>query len=211
MLRARVSAVSGSLRSARCRGIWWYASSLSPPRRAHSPPGAWSRSVGTWPCAAASGHDARMANPATVVLVHGAWHGTWCWDAVTRRLDAAGVPNIAVDNPSVTWPSVERAPAGLDEDADNVRRVLDGIDGPVVLVGHSYGGAVITDAGTHDRVQHLVYVTAFTLDDGESVMQNDLQGGEGATELVEALRFDGDAVTLEPEGAIAAFYHDCPE
>ena len=140
---------------------------------------------------------------ATVVLVHGAWHGAWCWDAVRSRLDAAGVPNVAVDNPSVA-----RASASLHDDADNVRRVLDEIGGPVVLVGHSYGGAVITDAGSHDAVRRLVYVAAFVVDDGESVMQNDLTGGEDTT-LLEALQMDGDIVRVDPARRVEVFFHDC--
>ena len=140
----------------------------------------------------AGGRSRMNSEQATVVLVHGAWHGAWCWDAVRSRLDAAGVPNVAVDNPSVA-----RASASLHDDADNVRRVLDEIGGPVVLVGHSYGGAVITDAGSHDAVRRLVYVTAFVVDDGESVMQNDLTGGEDTT-LLEALQMDGDIVRVDP-------------
>jgi pimeloyl-ACP methyl ester carboxylesterase len=143
--------------------------------------------------------------PATVVLVHGAWHGAWCWDMVTGRLDAAGVPNVAVDNPSVA-----RIPADMHDDADNVRAVLDEIDGPVVLLGHSYGGSVITDAGTHDAVRHLVYLTAFALDKGESPAANELTGGEGSA-LDGALQFDGDVATVDPDAAANAFYHDCAE
>jgi pimeloyl-ACP methyl ester carboxylesterase len=146
-----------------------------------------------------------MAKAATVVLVHGAWHGAWCWDMVTRRLDAAGVPNIALDNPTVA-----DAPATMHDDADNVRRAVDEVDGPVVLVGHSYGGVVITDAGVHDAVRHLVYLTAFAVDKGESAMQNELTGGEGSA-IVDALRFDGDVVTIDPDHAVDAFYHDCPD
>ena len=87
---------------------------------------------------------------ATVVLVHGAWHGAWCWDLVVRRLDDAGVANVVVDNPSVML-----LKSSLHDDADNVLQTLDEIDGPVVLVGHSYGGAVVTDAGVHPGVEHL--------------------------------------------------------
>jgi pimeloyl-ACP methyl ester carboxylesterase len=140
----------------------------------------------------------------TVVLVHGAWHGAWCWDMVARRLDAAGVPGVAVDNPSVARP-----PATMHDDADNVRRVLDEIDGPVVLLGHSYGGSVITDAGTHDAVRQLVYLTAFALDKGESPAENELTGGEGSA-LDGALQFDDDMVTVDPDLVVGAFYHDCP-
>ena len=142
--------------------------------------------------------------PATVVLVHGAWHGAWCWDLVVRRLDDAGVPNIAVDNPSTMLKS------SLHDDADNVRFVLDEIDGPVVLAGHSYGGAVITDAGGHDAVEHLVYLTAFALDAGESCMENALLGEVGL-DLLSAFKIDDGVISLDPDGARAAFYHDCPD
>ncbi len=146
-----------------------------------------------------------MAGSKTVVLVHGAWHGAWCWESVTERLAAAGVPYVAVDNPSVS-----RGGATLADDAANVTRALDAIDGPVVLVGHSYGGAIVTEAGAHDAVDHIVYVTAFALDVGESVMQNALEGGV-AGPLDGALQFDGDVVTLDLDGAVAAFYHDCTD
>ncbi|MDQ1519772.1 MAG: hypothetical protein QOI55_845 [Actinomycetota bacterium] len=145
-----------------------------------------------------------MANQPTMVLVHGAWHGGWCWDMVVQRLDAAGVTSVAVENPTVAW-----APADLCADADNVLRLLDGIDGPVMLVGHSYGGAVITDAGAHPAVSQLVYLTAFALDDGESVMQNSLTGGEDI-KLGEAMRFDGDLANIDPSRVVEFFFHDCP-
>ncbi len=144
-----------------------------------------------------------MAADATVVLVHGAWHGGWCWDKVAQRLDSAGVANVSVENPSVA-----RAPSSLSDDVANVHRALDAIDGPVVLLGHSYGGAVVTGAGAHDAVQHVVYLTAFALDDGESVAQNDLEGGE-ETKLVEAMTFDGDIVGCDPARAAEFFFHDC--
>jgi pimeloyl-ACP methyl ester carboxylesterase len=144
-----------------------------------------------------------MAGAKTVVLVHGAWHGGWCWDSVSRRLDAMGITNVVVENPSVA-----QAPADLAADGDNLARVLDAIDGPVLLVGHSYGGAVITDAGAHPNVDHLVYITAFALDEGESLMENNLSGGEGL-KLVDVLDFDGDLIHLDAEGAVDFFYNDC--
>ncbi len=135
--------------------------------------------------------------------MHGAWHGAWCWDKVVARLDAAGIASVAVENPSVA-----EAPSTLTDDVANVQRVLDAIEGPVVLVGHSYGGAVVTGAGGHDAVAHVVYLTAFALDDGESVMQNALTGGEGV-KLTEAMEFDGDLVSCNPLRATEFFYHDC--
>jgi len=145
----------------------------------------------------------------TVVLVHGAWHGAWCWEQVLPLLDAAAVPVIAVDLPTVSHPN-----ATMHDDADYVRGALDSVTGDVVLVGHSYGGVVISEAGVHASVKHLVYLAAFALDIGESAAQNALVGGEDAGDLAAAIEFGeattGETVlTIKPEAAVAAFYHDC--
>jgi pimeloyl-ACP methyl ester carboxylesterase len=141
--------------------------------------------------------------PKTVVLVHGAWHGAWCWDLVSRRLDAHGITNVAVDNPSVA-----QAPADLAADGDNLARVLDAVDGPVLLVGHSYGGAVITDAGVHPKVERLLYVTAFALDDGESVEVSNLSGGNDV-QLSERLRPGNAVIDVDRDRARQLLFHDC--
>lgn len=133
----------------------------------------------------------------TVVLVHGAWHGPWCWAAVLAGLDERGIASVAVDLPG----------PDLHADADHVRGVLDGLDGPAVLVGHSYGGAVITDAGTHPAAEHLVYLAAYVPDAGESV--SGLARQHGRTMLADAIIVHDDAtMTLDP-GAVAALYDDC--
>jgi len=144
-----------------------------------------------------------MSEAATVMLVHGAWHGSWCWDSVRAELHGAGVPSAVVDNPSVTHPGSD-----LPADGDNLRLALDAIDGPVVLVGHSYGGAVISDAGVHPNVEHLVYLTALVLDSGESASVNGLTGGEGSA-LVDAMVFDDGMLTIEPDRVAELFFHDC--
>ena len=142
----------------------------------------------------------------TVVLVHGAWHGAWCWELVTPRLDAAGVASVAVD-----LPSVSSADATLHDDAACVRTALDAIDGGAVLVGHSYGGAVISEAGVHPAVDHLVYLTAFALERGESAQENSLTGGNEPSELGPAIRVGEKVFEINPEPGIAAFFHDCPD
>jgi len=139
----------------------------------------------------------------TCVLVHGAWHGAWCWDHIIPYFGDAGIHTLVLDNPSVA-----HAPSDLYADADNLIHALDGIRGAVTLVGHSYGGAVITDAGVHDRVERLVYLTAFALDVGESVMVNDLKGGDGTT-LSDALEFEDDLASVQPGRAADLFYQDC--
>jgi pimeloyl-ACP methyl ester carboxylesterase len=94
-----------------------------------------------------------------VVLVHGGFVDGSGWRAVYDALTADGYRVAAVQNPTLT----------LEGDAAATRLVIDNQDGPVVLVGHSYGGAVITEAGNHEKVASLVYVAAFAPDKGESV------------------------------------------
>jgi pimeloyl-ACP methyl ester carboxylesterase len=96
---------------------------------------------------------------ATIVLVHGGFVDGAGWRGVYDALRTDGFDVRVVQNPTKS----------LADDAAITRDVLDAVDGPVVLVGHSYGGAVITEAGTHDKVAALVYVTAFAPDQGESV------------------------------------------
>jgi pimeloyl-ACP methyl ester carboxylesterase len=98
----------------------------------------------------------------TAVLVHGAWADGSSWAQVTPLLQARGVEVVAV----------QLHLTSLAEDAATVRRALEGRTGKVLLVGHSYGGAVITEAGVDPKVGALVYVAAFAPGDGESV--NDL-------------------------------------
>jgi pimeloyl-ACP methyl ester carboxylesterase len=102
---------------------------------------------------------------ATVVLVHGGFVDGSGWRGVYDELRADGT-DVRV---------VQHATKSLADDAATTRDILDSVDGPVILVGHSYGGAVITEAGTHDKVAALVYITAFAPDQGESV--NTLLGG----------------------------------
>ncbi|MGW4121775.1 alpha/beta fold hydrolase [Nocardia sp. NPDC004711] len=99
------------------------------------------------------------AQDKTVVLVHGGFVDGAGWRGVYDELTRDGFAVRVVQNPTKS----------LEDDAATTRQVLDGIDGPVVLVGHSYGGAVITEAGTHEKVAALVYITAFAPDKGESV------------------------------------------
>jgi pimeloyl-ACP methyl ester carboxylesterase len=134
----------------------------------------------------------------SVVLVHGAWHGAWCWASVLAGLDERGIDAVAVDLPG----------PDLHADADHVRSVLDDHE-HVVLVGHSYGGAVITDAGAHPAVERLVYVAAFALDEGETLAAVDLPGGE-LGELMAAVRFGDDGyMTLDPDAAGPVLFDDC--
>jgi pimeloyl-ACP methyl ester carboxylesterase len=96
---------------------------------------------------------------ANVVLVHGGFVDGSGWQGVYDLLTADGYRVSVVQNPTLS----------LEGDAAAARLILDRQDGPTILVGHSYGGAVISEAGTHERVAALVYIAAFVPDAGESV------------------------------------------
>lgn len=94
----------------------------------------------------------------TVVLVHGAWADGSSWAKVIPLLQAKGIRLMVVQNPLTS----------LADDVAATKRVLADVDGPVVLVGHSWAGTVITEAGTDPKVKALVYVAAFANKEGES-------------------------------------------
>jgi pimeloyl-ACP methyl ester carboxylesterase len=100
-----------------------------------------------------------MSDKPGVVLVHGGFADGAGWRGVYDLLTADGYQVSVVQNPTLS----------LEGDAKATRMILDRQQGPTILVGHSYGGAVITEAGTHNRVAALVYVCAFGPDTGESV------------------------------------------
>jgi pimeloyl-ACP methyl ester carboxylesterase len=103
-----------------------------------------------------------MASKPNIVLVHGFWGGAAHWAKVIVDLKGRGYDSLhAVENPLTS----------LSDDAERTRRMVKQVDGPVLLVGHSYGGAVITQAGDLPNVVGLVYVAAFAPDAGENLGQ----------------------------------------
>ncbi|MFF9981710.1 alpha/beta hydrolase [Streptomyces erythrochromogenes] len=100
-----------------------------------------------------------MSEKPAVVLVHGFWGGAAHWSKVVVELHRRGFTDLhAVENPLTS----------LADDAERTRKMVRQVDGPVLLVGHSYGGAVITEAGDLPNVAGLVYIAAFAPDAGES-------------------------------------------
>jgi pimeloyl-ACP methyl ester carboxylesterase len=135
-----------------------------------------------------------------VVLVHGAWHGAWCWAQVVDELDALGVSNVAVELPLT----------GLVDDAAAARDAIESAierSGPgVVVVGHSYGGIVISQAAAGiDGVGRLVYLAAFMTDQGEDELS--IMTAHESPVLGAVVTVDGRAA-VDPAQAPAIFYGD---
>jgi pimeloyl-ACP methyl ester carboxylesterase len=159
----------------------------------------------------------RAADPSVeplVILVHGAWHGAWCYAGLQALLDRRGVASLAVDLPGH---GASTLPLGdLHGDAQHVADVIEAWGRPVVLVGHSYGGAVITEAAVRtdpDRqlVRHLVYLAAFAPLAGEGVMGalGSFERRDVALGAAMRMRDDGTSV-LDPDLAAPALYGSCP-
>jgi len=135
----------------------------------------------------------------TVVLVHGAFADGSSWDKVIPLLQAKGLKVVAVQNPLTS----------LADDVAAVKRVIDAQTGPVILVGHSWGGTVITEAGSHDKVAALVFVAAFAPDVGESTADLGKNGPPppgAATIKPDSAGF----LYLTPEGVAENFAQDLP-
>lgn len=154
---------------------------------------------------------------ATFVLVHGAWHGAWCWDQVVPRLEAQGHEVVAPDLPGHGADRTPPAEITMDAYAGFLQRVLESLANPAVLVGHSFGGVVISQAAERrpEAVGRLVYLCAFLLRDGQSLWRHGWPGGPGGDSVFrsESLRVDEAAGTVDLDRSVVpgTFYGGCPQ
>ena len=145
----------------------------------------------------------------TYALVHGAWHGAWCWERLTPLLQQAGHDVVTMDLPS------EDGAATFDSYADVVCAALTGCDDDVVLVGHSYGGNTVPLVAARRPIRHLVYLCAMIPDIGRSLfdqMSDELEMlnpayEQGLSVPDEQLR----QLWTDLDVACAMFYGDCDE
>jgi pimeloyl-ACP methyl ester carboxylesterase len=147
------------------------------------------------------------------VLVHGSWHGGWCWNKVTPLLERLG---HHVETPDLPGRGVDQTPASaltLKDYVDRVGAVVTAQSSPVVLVGHSMGGIVITQLAEEmpDRVQALVYLAAFLPKNGQTLIELAQQDTESQLGPNLVIREDqGDHVVCQ-EAVREIFYHDCSD
>jgi len=142
---------------------------------------------------------AEPAKARNIVLVHGLFADGSCWSEVIARLQAAGLNATAVQNPLTTLP----------EAVASAERVLARQDGPTVLVGHSFSGMIVTEAGVHPNVSALVYVAARAPDAGEDYTA--LAKTYPTPPASAGIIFDGDEGRLSEEAFLRDFAGDLPE
>ena len=146
-----------------------------------------------------SGATSADPAPRNVVLVHGLFADGSCWSEVIARLQSAGLNVTAVQNPLTSLP----------EAVASVERVLARQDGPTVLVGHSFAGMIVTEAGMHHNVTALVYVAARAPDAGEDYTA--LANTSPTPPATAGILFDGDEGRLSEEAFLRDFAGDLPE
>lgn len=149
----------------------------------------------------------------TFVLIHGAWHGAWCWRSLIPELEALGHQAVAPDLPGLG--DDPRPPRGitLDDYVERIVRTLDAQEGKVFLVGHSMGGMAITGAAEQrpEKLHWLVYLAAFLPRDGECLLALEERNADPRVPPNVIPSEDREVLTLKPEAITEIFYHDCTE
>ena len=147
------------------------------------------------------------------VLVHGAWHGSWCWEKVVPILREAGHEVVAPDLPGHGEDETPAAEVTLADYAERVCDILDEQPEPVVLVGHSLGGIVSSEAAERrpEKIRMLVYLTAYLLPNGRTLL--DVAQADEETLVLPNLVVDEEKgiSTIRKEVAKDIFYGDCSE
>lgn len=158
---------------------------------------------------------------ATFILVHGGWHGAWCWSKVAPLMQEKGLKVVAIDLPGHGDDKTPAATVTLNDYVNKVIETANQTDGNVILLGHSSAGTIIAQAAerlTYEKVSGLIFLDAFMPLNGESVFSlvekypNKPDGNKGAA-LAESLVFSPDhkTSTLNLDKVQELLYHDCSE
>jgi pimeloyl-ACP methyl ester carboxylesterase len=149
----------------------------------------------------------------TYVLVHGSWHGAWCWYKITPLLEQAGHKVLALDLPGHGRDWTPARDVSMQSYVDSVCKVLDTQREPVVLVGHSRGGIVISQAAEHrpEKIKTLVYLAAFLIPNGEAMLPTALADTESLIVSNLAVNDEQGWHMLKEEAYQQALYADCSE
>jgi pimeloyl-ACP methyl ester carboxylesterase len=147
----------------------------------------------------------------TFVLVHGSWHGGWCWDSVKALLENQGHRVMAPDLPGHGQDRTPIAEITLQRYVDRVLAVIDAQPEPVILVGHSMGGIVITQTAEQrpDKIKTLIYLCAFLPRDGQSLLDLGMQDQVSLLLPNLVMREAEGYSTIKEEAIHEIFYADC--
>ena len=148
-----------------------------------------------------------------IVLIHGAWHGAWCWFRLAPLLEEHGHTVITPDLPGHGKDIQPAATVTLDDYTSSICRVIQGLHVPVMLVGHSMSGIVISQVAERlpERVSQLVYLAGFLLQDGQSMLEAVRKDKDNLVMKNLVYTHDRKTAMVRRDMLIPAFYGDCAE
>lgn len=149
----------------------------------------------------------------TFILVHGSWHCAWNWHKIVPLLEKAGHRAIAIDLPGMGRDKTPIQEVRMDETVQGICRLIDSIDGPVILLGHSKNGIMISQAAEYrpDKIEKLIYLAAYLVPNGKTQREYSMLDTGGWLKPYVTQHPGTASHTLQPEIYREGLYHDCEE
>jgi pimeloyl-ACP methyl ester carboxylesterase len=153
-----------------------------------------------------------MRDTKTFILIHGAWHGSWCWDSVINKMQESGHQVYALDLPGHYQNHVEFHDVTLASYLEYVKNFIQKIDGKVILVGHSMSGIIISQVAEDlpDKISKLIYLTAFVPDYQGSLMEEEKKSIK-STVTLEIIIYENKIQIKHSQKLKELFYSCCSE
>lgn len=149
----------------------------------------------------------------TFILIHGSWHSSWNWHRIIPILEKQGHKAIAIDLPGMGRDKTPIQDVRMQSTVEKICKLIDSIEGKVILVGHSKNGIMISQAAEYrpDKIERLVYLAAYLIPNGKTQREYSLQDKEGVLKPYVVIHEELHASTLQPEIYKEGLYHDCDE
>ncbi len=149
----------------------------------------------------------------TFILVHGSWHSAWNWHKVIPLLEKQGHKAIAIDLPGMGRDKTLINTIKMEETVEKICHLIDSIDEPVILVGHSKNGIMISQAAEYrpHKIEKLIYLAAYLIPNGKTQREYSVQDTEGVLKPYVTFHKELNASTLQTEIYKKGLYHDCED
>jgi pimeloyl-ACP methyl ester carboxylesterase len=149
----------------------------------------------------------------TFILIHGSWHSSWNWHKVAPLLEKQGHKAIAIDLPGMGRDKTSIQEVKMKTTVERICRLIDSIEGKVILVGHSKNGIMISQAAEYrpEKIEKLVYLAAYLVPNGKTQKEYSAQDTEGVLKPYVTMHEDLNAHTLRPEIYKEGLYADCDD
>jgi pimeloyl-ACP methyl ester carboxylesterase len=149
----------------------------------------------------------------TFILIHGSWHSSWNWHRVIPILENQGHKAIAMDLPGMGRDKTPINEVKMQSTVEKICRLIDSVDGNVILVGHSKNGIMISQAAEYrpDKIEKLVYLAAYLIPNGKTQKEYSMQDAQGVLKPYVTMHEELHAHTLQPEIYKEGLYADCDD